>query len=277
MVGRNEHHRNESFPDSLVTASSGASPDTEEYMTPASDLSSWRLPTLELTTFPTTSDSGDEYAGVAPRSHLRDMNNLCVPQAACESRWSLGSSIPEEDEVADDEGKEKEKEGRKTPSKRRRLMSLISLLSPTTEKKEKEVKEYKTGNITTPPSPTNSSVYLPTQESDSAPVINASSLSLNPSTSTPAPLADNPYYDPYYDTSHSDSSLPSHPVIKMGSLVSLGYSSRSLVKPKKRKLIVSGVGRDSTYAYEAVKEWCEVSSVIIVSFFHFTDDYLFFL
>lgn len=133
-------------------------------------------------------------------------------------------------------------------------MSLISLLSPTTEKKEKELKEKTSGNLTTPPSPMDSSIYLPSQELDSAPVATTSTLSLNPPATTPTPLEDNPYYD----TSYSDSSLPAHPAVKMGSLASLGYGSRSLVKPKKRKLIVSGVGRDSTSAYEAVKDWCEV-------------------
>ena len=210
------HHRNES----CVTGSSGASPDTEEYMTPTSDLCP---PSIDLTT---TSDSGDE-----------------ASRPACESRWSMGSSIAEEPEVAEDE--EREKEDRKIPSKRRRLLSLISLLSPTTEKKEKELKTE------TPPSPTTApSVYL------ESPIVSASTHSLNPPLLAPF---DNNHY---YDTSHSESSLPSHPVIKMGSLASLGYANRSLVKPKKRKLVVNGVGRDNVHAYEAVKDWCEVSFVV---------------
>ena len=210
------HHRNES----CVTGSSGASPDTEEYMTPTSDLCP---PSIDLTT---TSDSGDE-----------------ASRPACESRWSMGSSIAEEPEVAEDE--EREKEDRKIPSKRRRLLSLISLLSPTTEKKEKELKTE------TPPSPTTApSVYL------ESPIVSASTHSLNPPLLAPF---DNNHY---YDTSHSESSLPSHPVIKMGSLASLGYANRSLVKPKKRKLVVNGVGRDNVHAYEAVKDWCEVCFVV---------------
>ena len=214
------HHRNES----CVTGSSGASPDTEEYMTPTSDLCP---PSFDLTT---TSDSGDE-----------------ASRPACESRWSMGSSIAEEPEVAEDE--EREKEDRKIPSKRRRLLSLISLLSPTTEKKEKELKTE------TPPSPTTApSVYL------ESPIVSASTHSLNPPLLAPF---DNNHY---YDTSHSESSLPSHPVIKMGSLASLGYANRSLVKPKKRKLVVNGVGRDNVHAYEAVKDWCEVSFVVCLLF-----------
>ena len=214
------HHRNES----CVTGSSGASPDTEEYMTPTSDLCP---PSIDLTT---TSDSGDE-----------------ASRPACESRWSMGSSIAEEPEVAEDE--EREKEDRKIPSKRRRLLSLISLLSPTTEKKEKELKTE------TPPSPTTApSVYL------ESPIVSASTHSLNPPLLAPF---DNNHY---YDTSHSESSLPSHPVIKMGSLASLGYANRSLVKPKKRKLVVNGVGRDNVHAYEAVKDWCEVSCLFRLLF-----------
>ena len=115
--------------------------DTEE-MTPAGDLCP---PTFDLTT---TTDSGDEDL------RLRGMNILLIP--ACESYWSMGSSIAEEPEVAE-EG-ERGKEDRKMLNKRRRLLSLISLLSPTTKKE----KELKTG---TPPYPTALSVYLPSQES----------------------------------------------------------------------------------------------------------------
>ena len=62
--------------------------DTEEYMTPAGDLC------------PPTFDSGDE------GSRLQGMNTLRIP--ACESRWSMGSSIAEEPGVAKEEEREKE-------------------------------------------------------------------------------------------------------------------------------------------------------------------------
>ena len=68
--------------------------DTEEYMTPAGDLCP---PTFDLTT---TFDSGDE------GSRLQGMNTLRIP--ACESRWSMGSSIAEEPGVAEEEEREKE-------------------------------------------------------------------------------------------------------------------------------------------------------------------------
>ena len=139
LMSKHEHHRNESFPDSFVTISSGASPDTEEYMTPASELSSRRFPAFDLTTVSTVSDSGDDHVDVAQHSRLRDMNTPRVPRAACESRWSVGSSITEDVEVADDKGKEKE--DMKTPS---RLLSLISLLSPAMEKKENDIKKHRT-------------------------------------------------------------------------------------------------------------------------------------
>ena len=250
-IFKHEHHRDESFANSLVTISSGASPDTEEYMTPASDFTSQRPPAFHLTTVSKTSDSGEEPVDVAPHSHLRGVNTLPVPQGACGSRWSVGSSIAEDAEIAEDAG---EKEDKKIPSRRRRLLSLISLLSPAMEKKEKE---HETRNVAAPPSPPPPSVYLPPQQSATASIVSASTLSLTPPNSMLAPLNDNPYYS----TSHSDSSLPSHPVVKMGSLASLGYGNRSLVKPKKRKLIVSGVGRNNIRAYEAVKEWCEVSNI----------------
>lgn len=173
-----EHQRNASFADSY--SSGPASLTTDEYLTPSSDPTPpWHLPTLILTTFPSTPDSGD-----VPQSYLRDTNNICIP-GACESRWSIGSTVHGDDS----EHEKEEKEERKTLSKRKKFMSIISLLSPT---KEKEVEDQNNGYASSPPSPTNSSIYPP-QESDSFPsnnaVINASTISFNPAGSTPPATA----------------------------------------------------------------------------------------
>ena len=138
--------------------------------------------------------------------------------------------IPEEPEVAEEE--KREKEDRKMLNKGRRLLSLISLVSPTTEKKEKELKTE------TPPYPTAPSVYLPSQES---PIVSASTRSPNQLPNSLLALFDNNYY---HDTSHSESSLPSHPVIKMGSLQALGMlieASSNLRKGSWSSMVSGGI------------------------------------
>jgi hypothetical protein len=44
--------------------------------------------------------------------------------------------------------------------------------------------------------------------------------------------------------------------------MSLRYGARKMVapKPKKRKLVISGIGADDVCGWEGVKNWCEVHS-----------------
>ena len=97
IESRNRHNRSKASRDSCQMRAAlllRVARDTEEYMTSAGDLCP---PTFDLTT---TSDSGDE------GSRLQGMNTLRIP--ACESRWSMGSSIAEEPGVAEEEEREKE-------------------------------------------------------------------------------------------------------------------------------------------------------------------------
>ncbi|KIM76206.1 hypothetical protein PILCRDRAFT_652748 [Piloderma croceum F 1598] len=233
------HTRSTSFPDSLFTASSGpASPTSSAYMTPDSN---WTVPTV------ITSGNADD--GVLPPSLVRinepkpvfpsqihEHGKLGVPNTN-ESRWSLASSNQDED------GYSPSSETPKSPSKRKRLLSLISLLSPS----GREAKENRPVLIqprTTPPSPTSSSIYL-------ADVVTANTSSSSNDFGLPS---DDPNYNPYYDHSTFDSSSASN---KKNSLTSLGYASRSFAKPKKRTLVVGGVKENDARTFSAVQRWCE--------------------
>lgn len=226
------HSRSTSFPESLFTESSGpASPTSSAYLTPDSN---WTVPAV------VTSSGADKGAARADKRHHafpsrdRDHDKLCVPPSG--SRWSLTSSIP------DEEAEFAPSVAQKSPSKRKRLFSLISMLSPSA----KEAKENRPVLIqprTTPPSPASSSIYLAD--------VNTSSTLNNFGLAT-----GDPNYNPYYDHSTSDSSSLSN---KKSSLTSLGYASRSFAKPKKRTLVVGGVKENDARTFNAVRRWCEVN------------------
>ena len=180
----------------------------------------WRysqsLPAIPSSNPPFTEDEHFIQVGTLERSSSTN----------CECQFSL---VPKEDAHSPSEAL-------KSPTKRRRLMSLVS-------SREKE----QMGNKSEGPPPHPSTSSYSTYPADATFNLHLTSDGFG---------VDNegPPYNPHYGKSSPDLSTLSK---KKRSLVSLDYGG-GLFRKLTKTLVIGGVKEHEVYKYNAVKQWCEV-------------------